>query len=494
MSGTLFILALIGIACEDSGSGTLATCDPVGSEPLAAEVAEPAVVPDHLLDPPAGRLAALGPFAFRDTISVLTLGLRADGATDNTAALQRAIDAAAPGTALHFPRSSQPYVLRGTVKLRSNIGLISDGASIDTRANLGTALQLNGVTGVEIAGLHFIGPTTPDTYSRAVTIGKGSSGNLIRDSRFRHYYGGAVVVQGTENTIRGNTFVEVNNSPPESGAHYGSVHLLFGHSNVIVDNTIVDFDWSGISLYGSNDNRIAGNVVRTREGFPGHSMGIYVLAGSSGNLIEENDVSLARHECIVLISNSDVGPVERNVVRNNRAADCPYAGISLQKNGSHDVRDNLIEKNRVEAFGLGDRHIDHAILLVGARDNIVRENDVRSDGRQIETGIRTMQSPDGNVVEANTIEGVSGNGIIASGAGSRYVGNTIRHVDTGIFLSDARNAVVTGNAISGTRRGSIRIGSNVRGARVVDNRLDRPVTGSSGAGATVEGNVVAGCR
>src|SRR5690606_18956781 len=83
MSGTLFILALIGIACEDSGSGTLATCDPVGSEPLAAEVAEPAVVPDHLLDPPAGRLAALGPFAFRDTISVLTLGLRADGATDN---------------------------------------------------------------------------------------------------------------------------------------------------------------------------------------------------------------------------------------------------------------------------------------------------------------------------------------------------------------------------------------------------------------------------
>ncbi|HEX7120005.1 MAG TPA: right-handed parallel beta-helix repeat-containing protein [Longimicrobiales bacterium] len=494
MTGTLFFLAAIGAACQDSGFGGLAPCEPGEAGPPTATVADPVAVPEHLLHPPAEALDPLSAILYDDTVSVLEYGVRADGSTDNTAALQRAIDEVAPGTALFFPKAEAAYVLRGTVELRSDVGLISDGATIDTRDNDGTALELDGVSGVEISGLRFRGPTTPDTYSRAITIADGSTGNLVRDAYFRYYSGGAVVVQGSENTIRDNTFVEVNNSPPEPGAHYGSIHLLTGDRNVIVGNTITDFDWSGISLYASDDNRIAENVVRTREGFPGASMGIYILAGSSGNLVERNDVSLARNECIVLISNSDVGPVEGNVVRNNHTADCPYAGISLQKNGDHDVSGNLVEDNRVEAFGLGDRHIDHAILLVGARDNIVRRNEVRSDGSQIETGIRTMDHADGNVFEANAIEGVSGSGIVASGKGSRYVGNTIRDAEFGIFMASAPDAEVTGNAVSETERGTIRVGSDVDGARIYDNRLDAPVEYSPDSGVTVRDNIVTGCR
>ncbi len=302
-------------------------------------------------------------------------------------------------------------------------------------------------------------------------------------------------MQASDNTIRDNTFEEVNNSPPEPGAHYGSIHLLTGDRNLIIGNVITDFDYSGISLYASDDNRIADNVVRARRGFPGASMGIYILAGSSGNLVERNDISLARNECIVLISNSDAGPVERNVIRDNLAYDCPYAGISLQKNGAYEVRDNLVERNRVEAFGLGDGHIDHAILLVGARANVIRHNEVRSDGRQIETGVRTMKEPDGNVFEANRIEGVSETGIIASGAGTRYNGNTVRNAPTGVFLAYARDAEVTGNVVTGTTRSSIRIGSGVGGARIHGNRLDRPVVYSADSGASVRDNEVTGeCR
>ncbi|HEX6938017.1 MAG TPA: right-handed parallel beta-helix repeat-containing protein [Longimicrobiales bacterium] len=494
MTGTLLLLAVTSFACENAGHEALAPCAPQDAAPLTPAVAEPVAVAEHLLHPGAEALDPLAAILYDDTVSVTEYGVRADGSTDNTSALQRAIDAVAPGTALFFPAGAKSYVLRGTVRLRSHIGLVSDGATIDSRGNDGTAVRLGDVTGVEIAGLRFLGPTTPDTYSRAITIGKAATGNLVRDSYFRGYVGGAVVVQGSGNTIRDNTFVEVNNSPPEPGAHYGSIHLLGASRNVVIGNEITDFDYSGISLYASDDNRIAGNVVRARAGFPGESMGIYILAGSSGNLIEGNEVSLARNECIVLISNGDVGAVERNVVRNNDVADCPYAGISLQKNGSQDVRGNLIENNRIEAFGLGDRHIDHAILLVGARDNIVRGNEVHSDGRQIETGIRTMDGADGNVFEANRIEGVSGNGIIATGAGSRYVGNAIRDAETGIFVASARDAVITGNAVSGTARGSIRVGSDVAGARVYDNRLDRPVLYAPNSGVTVRDNIVAGCR
>lgn len=492
MLATAFAIALLGVACEDAGPALVAPCQETDALPPPAP--EGVQVSDELLHPPAERLAALTAIAFADTVRVTEFGVRADGATDNTQALQRAIDAVPAGTALFIPAAPQPYVLRGTVLLRSGRGLLSDGATIDTRANDGSALVLRGVSGVEVAGLRFLGPTTPGTYSRAVDLRGGASGNLVRDSYFRHYYGGAVSINGSGNTVRDNTFEAVNNAPPEPGAHYGSIHVLDGDRNVILDNVITDFDYSGISLYAANDNRIAGNVVRTRAGFPTHSMGIYLLAGSSGNLIEGNEISGDRNECIVLISNGSVGPVERNVVRDNVAADCRYAGISLQKNGSHDVRNNLVERNRVEAFGLGDAHMDHAILLVGARNNVIRSNEVRSDGRQIETGIRTMDGPDGNVFEANRIEGVSENGIIAMGAGTRWTGNTVRRAQTGIFLADAPDAEVAGNVISETSRGSIRIASGVEGARVHDNWLDRPVVDSPTSGAKVWDNRVAGCE
>lgn len=480
---TLVLLACEGIEqiqapCEDASAEASPSQDDLPS-------AEPAP------DLPAAHLDEIRGGDYADTVSVRTFGVRGDGSSDDSNALQNAIDRVSSGTALYFP--SGTYVLRSRVELRGGVALVSKDAVLDTRSNDGTALLLRDGTGVEISGLAFRGPTSAGGYSRAIEIRSGSSRNLIRGNRFDGYDGGAIVVAGDGNTIVENVIRGANNAPPEGGAHYGSIHVINSERNIVARNEITEFEYSGISVYGATDNRIAGNTIHTREGFPGNSMGIYMLAGAAENLVEKNVVTGARWEGIVLISN-DRGPVEGNVVRDNDVADCLYAGISLQKNGSHGVTDNWIEDNRIEALGLpSGQDLDHAILVVGARRNTFRGNEVRSDGNRLQAGIRMLQEPRENFFEGNHIVGASQAGIFAVGADSHWIDNTVRGVVRGIVLERAPGSIVAGNRVSQTSKASIEIGDDVAGARVFGNDLDRPISGNTG-GVDLDGNDLIECR
>lgn len=486
----LLAVPLVSVGCEGIGwvFSPEEACDPT-VDASAFEAASK--VSAGRSAPAAAELAPLSSGGwYSRSVSVRDHGARGDGLADDRAAIQRAIDAATPGTAIRFPKGT--YKVGGQIRLRSHVGLIGENATIDSRAYERSAVVLDGVTGVEVSGLAFVGPTTPGQYSRAIDLRGGAKRNLIRGNRFRHYYGGAVVVNGSENTVRDNVFEEVNNAPPESGAHYGSIHLFKGERNVVIGNEIRDFDFSGISVYASNGNRIVDNEIVARAGFPSKSMGIYALAGSSHNLIERNRIVGLRNECIVLVSNDATGDVTGNVVRGNHVSDCVYAGIGLQSNGRYEVRGNHVEDNRIDTPGLTDRVMDHGILLVGAEENRVVGNDVRSDGRRALAGIRALQDPDRNVVEGNTIRGVRDVGIFATGDGTRWIGNTVRDAPIGIRLDHASGAVVSGNDVSGTTSASILVLGHATDVQVTANLLDRPVR-SQGAHAVIRDNVVEGC-
>lgn len=439
----------------------------------------------------AADLAPASGGNFSRTISVTEHGATPNDNTDDTQAIQRAIDAASRGTAIRFPRGT--FRLNSTVRLKSGVALVGDGTTFDTRGNEGSALLGDGVSGVEIRGISFIGPRTPERYSRAIELRSGSSGNVIRDNSFNGYIGGGVVFRSSNgNTIRDNTFEEVNNAPPERGAHYGSIHLHRSDRNVITGNQITDFDWSGISLYGASGNRIANNRIQARAGFPRESMGIYILAGATGNLIENNEVGGARHECIVLISNNDIGHVRENVVRGNRFRDCSYAGISLQKNGSYDVTDNSIENNQVEAFAMGaEGQMDHGILLVGADNNTFVGNTIRSDGDQMLNGIRLQSNASGNVFANNRIDDVDSTGISVNAPNNRFVANVVERTPTGIHLVNAPNSVVTDAVVLSASRNSILATEGATGSEITGNQVSRPV--SAGSGVTTRNNRTIGC-
>src|SRR4051812_33618619 len=61
--------------------------------------------------------------ALNQDISVAAYGAVGDGVTDDTAAIQAAIDAATPGTVVYFPRPSVYYKITSSINVTSKTGI-----------------------------------------------------------------------------------------------------------------------------------------------------------------------------------------------------------------------------------------------------------------------------------------------------------------------------------------------------------------------------------
>lgn len=405
----------------------------------------------------ASVLSAAAPSA---PLSVRAFGARGDGRSDDTAAIQAAVNAAAaqPGRTLVFQPTAGGYRM-GRVVVPSNTGLTIDGR--------GARLHLVG----RDAGFRLQGTLSGTTLRNLVIEGDGrvesaqagvanASGQVLRglsivDCRVRATSIGISVnadlggrVQDV--LLRGNRVEDVVGTAPGQG--YG-LHLASGQPASepmrarIVGNTVVRSQRHGIYVARGYGVRVEGNVLLD------HRRGV-----ADGNF----------RDALAVARGGDV------VVAGNRFERCSDSCLGVW-GGGRGVRDVAVEgntfvlpRNAVPALWIGDD--------VPSKEGTTERVRVRGNRFEVDSGADAIRVRSGRDVElvGNAITSRStwaANGITlragddAAGTAAytdrvRLVGNTVRvhtRVGTaaavrleGSFCTSAAGLELVGNAAAGT--------------------------------------------
>lgn len=222
--------------------------------------------------------------------SVLDFGAKGDGVTDDTAAIQAAIDAAnaAGGGVVYVPVSSQPYILTNYINFKSGVSLIGIGWPTIKMTVTPRPIRMSSIIKARVEGIIFDG--------NAANV---SSGNI------------ATIQNCTDCAIVRCFFTN-----PKSGI------ALTGTTNscTVEENYISDCTGTSISLDGSvYENDIVRNEIYNGSGF-----GVQLTNGAYRNFIAENRTSLNGIELVGLTYTT-----YENRVIGNHAEGCGDNGISI---------------------------------------------------------------------------------------------------------------------------------------------------------------------
>lgn len=336
-----------------------------------------------------------------------TYGAKGDGATDDTASLQAAIDAASMD-------SGRVYVPPGTYIT----GNLSIAAPVVLEIARGATLKLKDGTNSAMIGLSADGIT----LEGAGVIDGNASGQSSTGS-------GVVTILASRCTVRG---LEIKNA-----YHYG-VYSLGGSFNKVTDCYIHDTGDSAVFVEKGTSAGVEGNEV---------SHNLIVDAGQGGIIIHGDQSSKAA-ESNRVIGNHVINPGQicievwglapRSVIASNITKG-GYMGISVDESHSTTVTGNTIET--LSLYG---------IELAKSKNCTVTGNTIYIDGIVSSAGIVVSNStPEGNTISANTIVGAEmGIKIDSGGDYTSANGNTIEGYDKyGIEVINSDFVVLSSNVI-----------------------------------------------
>ncbi|ADV65824.1 right-handed parallel beta-helix repeat-containing protein [Deinococcus maricopensis] len=434
------------------------------------------------VDPPAhpslAALASLAAPARTAPVNVRDYGARGDGTTDDTAALNRAAQAAAGRRDLLFPPGT--YLTRGPVHLQNyhDQAILGDGATLKAgrgyaRGNLDGMLHLTRPVNVTVRGLRIVGERDPraDPYhvnidgvrvmnGRNVTVVGVTvvqaptngvafidcDGVTTRQSTFQSAGGaGGWASRTTNQRWQNNAFVGFGapNGNPSGGlglfATLGEYFLAEGNSfknlaNTATKteglshvtyraNTVDVFGKDGIKImpYGPTvtsvrDALIEGNTVRHRQPWAPDGSAYILLHSVIGAKVLNNTIE----------GSGGTPPVyEEDAIRVNAWAGGPGA------------RDVLIEGNQARGTRRG--------LRIESDGIIVRNNTVMGAAPWARSGL--IVGGHGLTVSGNTFDGPVIGVLIERGiTRTRIDRNRFAHVGTGVYANENNtDTVVTQN-------------------------------------------------
>lgn len=288
-------------------------------------------------------------------------GVRGDGASDDTEALQRALDAASGGT-VELPPGR--YVISGPgLVVRSGTRLIGRSRAVLVAASAGPFGLINlppGTHGVEIAGLELLGPWAEQAFPAAHTP----------EERRATFAGLAenigIHAQGVWQLREFSRMLHRGSPPPSASLDLSIQDCIvagFGQSGVLADN-VTRFAFrnnrirrcgrDGLRMYGVEDGRVEGNLVADLLfGFPGnppfHNVyGITATRVYGNSRVPDPDCILGRPSRRVLIAGNTVrnasswksldthGGREISFIGNTCTGS--HIGIGVDKGGADAVR------------------------------------------------------------------------------------------------------------------------------------------------------------
>jgi parallel beta-helix repeat protein len=416
----------------------------------------------------------------QDYVSVKDFGAVGDGVTDDTAAIQSAINSGA-GKIL-FPKGT---FLSGLLTPANNVSLVGFGRGIsilklksgaDTQLVFGTSISAFNISGLEIDGnksnqslarnlLQFFSSTNISVVNNHIHDASQDAiyftgcndclieGNKINDNDRNGVSCGAAVDTSV------NMRIMHNDISGHTGANDIGISLEPAAKSLVFGNTLTD-NWDGVTLAGDgtetidcNENTIQGNTITATAA----SNRAIVVAGVSrvtdNNLILENKISGHYARGIVgltTVGNTFSGNIIEDLSGTNSLA---FEGISID--------DSVISNNRIAGSQL------HGLLLTSSDGNTIVGNHVFNNSllaANVRDGIR-LDSCSGTTVTGNYSSGTnqqfgirentaatantfSGNYVSGNATGGYYmVANSGSFVDGKLFTS---TTAVTITGVTGT--------------------------------------------
>jgi parallel beta-helix repeat protein len=213
-------------------------------------------------------------------------------------------------------------------------------------------------------------------------------------------------------------------------------------------------EYAGLRVLGSNDT-ITNNYVEDVD-----AAGIYLGAGSTGNLVRDNIVFNATNDGIV--ASGTVKPsnsiIENNVVETTHIHNC-YSLVDT-------LNIELIENIGMNCGGSG---IALENLGVGPNLNtVIESNQINGTNSPVGDGLQFYKETGG----------------VYSGYNVTIIGNTFRmSAQYGIYVGSAENIAIERNSVFSPKQGGIFVGFNTENVSLIGNNIQEPI----GTGIILEG-------
>lgn len=336
------------------------------------------------------------------TINIKQYGAVGDGVTNDTNAIQNAINAAiSVNGCVIIPQGN--FITSDSINITDTVLICGEGGTI---TQTGSTKKTFNVTGdnVTIEGIKFVGLGEEDPWGSTSHNGvagiyvTSAEGVIIRNNKFTNHAGGSIFLDGTSPKCKvinniiigmGSPTIEAGDNGSDAGIIYSGTGSLdkddliianndisnhaFGiigvRSNgvIINNNTIHDIPGQhGVYISNPKELSITGNVVRNTQQTGirvGNSTGadIDYAVTISGNTISEVSQQVGATSTAIHVHQGTVGYYMTNIsITGNNIYDSGYTGMEIRG-----TRNALISGNRISTttyFGLQMFRADGAVI------------------------------------------------------------------------------------------------------------------------------------
>lgn len=397
-------------------------------------------------------------------VNVFDYGATGDGTTDDTAAVQLALNA---GGTVFFPVGT--YLIGTTLNVLSNTQVSLDqNATVKAKSTLsGNLFSVNSKTNVKFTGGIFDGNKANAASATAVIYIYNSSSVWVNNTTVQNGKVRNIYVEGpSTSSVSRNIFIQ--NNSINNATNVGITFTYTG--NILIENNLVFSNGAGLSSGESAYIVIVGNTfsAHTADGCAvGNNCSFVTMTGNvafangaeglsidgvdhgviSGNTSYNNLIGIT-----VWSRSPGVASAKRNVVSSNSVSSCTEEGIIVADGNDF----TIVEGNSVNGCGSHGIQLSESDNLV-IRDNIVNSNTgsgiyiAGSIGTKIDGNVCTGQTSYGIRLEAGTGFGRNTitNNVLSANAGGYGIydnsGGSGNVILNNIFTDESSPVVQTSN-------------------------------------------------
>ncbi|GAB3831582.1 right-handed parallel beta-helix repeat-containing protein [Kribbella italica] len=263
-----------------------------------------------------------------------------------------------------------------------------------------------------------------ETGIQLVNADDGSNGNVVRENTLTGNGAGVSLEGGTQgasvlrNTIGGSTREGLRvlassgntlESNTVTGSGEGGLLLDASGNNTVVSNSLTGSAKSAVLVQaGSNANRLEGNTLRDGE------TGIELVDSDDNQVIA--NIANQMDKAAVALEQADDTVVRGNDLRFNGG------GVDLQESGTNRIEQNNASENSDTGIAIGASSLGNVVV-----GNNATAND--SEGIAVEADVLAGSTLPGNLLDRNTADDNSGDGIAVTKAGHTVTANSANNND-----------------------------------------------------------------